>query len=188
LLLFGALPSLPIDLSVKILREIGPTDEYRGQVFAASVEPDVCTEGFLRWSMLMLLSGSAAEATILGDRADGAHGDSQKWLFRASHLLNSGLGEAFYAVPADDAQVAHNRAVLNALKATQQIALGDFFEANRALLADLAAVIEERMELTRDDLRPFLERVTFTGGVAPLPQDLGAKGPPALGCPTPAQP
>jgi len=168
LLLFAALPSLPNDLSVKVLREIGPLDEYRGQVSASSVEPEVYTEGFLRWSMLKHLAGSAAEASILGERADGANGDNQKWIIKATHFLTSGLGEAFYADAADEAKVAHNRAVLNALKAEQQDALNQFCAVNAVLLAELASVIEDKLSLTREEIQPFLERVVFTPEVARL--------------------
>ncbi len=145
-----------------IFRGIGPLDEYRGQISASSVDPPEYTERFLRWPMLMRLAGNAAEAWVLGEEADGAISDPHEWIIKATHYLTSGLGEVFYADATDDAKIAHNRAVLNTLKAVQQEALASFIAANGALLTDLASAIEDKLSLSRDEIRPFLERVVFT--------------------------
>lgn len=159
LLLYGRCTELPADLAVKVLAELGDMDLYRGQVTHSDDIPSVLTEGYLHWSMLMYLAGAEAEYIALGDRADGSCDDNSKWLNAATAYLSSGFGDVFYANPAGDVQLAHNRAVLNDLKTECVREVRDFLTANRALLDDLAAEIADQKTLDLEQLEPYLARV-----------------------------
>lgn len=160
LLLFGGRAELPADLAVKVLPQIGYMDLYRGQVTHAGNTPAERTEGYLHWHMLLHLAGSEAEYIALDERADGSCGDNSNWLNAATAYLSSGFGEVFYADPAGDAQLAHNRAVLNDLKARCVREVREFLAANRALLDELAAAIADHKTMNRDQLATYLSRVT----------------------------
>lgn len=168
LMMFADLPELPAELAVKVLAEIGCTDKFRGHVsHSTEAWPVVRTEGFLRWLMLMHLAGSEAEFVIFGGRADGAEGDNRDWLHAATSYLSAGFGEVFYSEPIGAAQTAHNRAVLNDLKAAHVADLGRFFAANTVVLRDLAAAVTEKKAMAREEIAPYLLRVVKmpeTGG------------------------
>lgn len=159
LLLIGSLGELPTDLEVKVLAVLGDHDLYRGYIRYSGNAPAVLTEGYLYWSMLMHLAGSEAEFVALGERADGSSGDNGKWLEAATAYLSSGFGEVFYATPDGEAQLAHNRAVLNDLKTRCVIEAREILMANRALLDELAAQIAERKSMASEQLAPYLARV-----------------------------
>ncbi|KAF7963798.1 hypothetical protein AWV80_05805 [Cupriavidus sp. UYMU48A] len=160
LLLFADLLELPTQLTVNVMEELGHQDEYRGFVrHSDEFVPEVLTESYMRWLMLMNLAGSEGEFAMLGDRADGAVGDNQIWLKVATFYLSAGFGEVFYVDPVGDAQQAHNRAVLNALKALHLAELTARFATNQAVLGELAAAIAERKAMTREEIAPYLLRV-----------------------------
>lgn len=160
LLLYGGRAELPADIAVRVLPEIGCTDQYRGQVTHADNTPAERTEGYLRWLMLMYLAGTEAEYIALDERVDGSGRDNSQWLNAATAYLSSGFGEVFYADPAGDAQLAHNRAVLNDLKGCCVRDVREFLAANRALLDELAAAIADQKTMNRDQLATYLSRVT----------------------------
>ena len=162
LLSFAALPALPADLTVNVLEELRPEDGTSGYVRYTRVVRELSTESELCWVMFCALAGAEAELCLLGERSDGATADNRDWLRAASRFLASGLGEVFYEVPAGEAQIAHNRAVLNGLKASHVVELGRFFDGNRAVLADLAQTIEENKTLCCAEIRPYLDRVVLT--------------------------
>jgi len=160
-LLFAMRGELPEAFTVSVHAEISGHDLYRGRVEYAQPAPDVLTEGYLRWSMLMHLAGAEAEFIALGERADGAQTDNEKWLGAATAYLSSGFGEVFYAAPADDAQIEHNRVVLNALKSECTQEVRTFFTANRQVLDELSAVIAKDKVLNREQLVPYVARVVL---------------------------
>lgn len=159
LFLYGGKADLPPGLVVKVFAEMGDTDLYRGFVDHSGVRPGVLTEGYLGWVMLLHLAGSEAERIVLGERADGSASDNNKWLLDATTYLSSGFGEVFYADPYDDDKLAHNRLVLNALKADCTERVRTILMANRALLDELTDVILEKKTMNRDELAPYLARV-----------------------------
>lgn len=160
LIMFADLPELPRELKVTVLAEISAKDTYRGQVMTSEdLWPAVHTEGFLRWVMLMRLAGAEAEFVCLGERADGANGDNTHWLHTATSYLTSGFGEVFYSEPVGEAQIAHNRSVLNDLKAGHVAELGRRLAVNKAVLDELAAAIGEKRTMSRKEIKPYLSRV-----------------------------
>lgn len=164
-MLYAFLPTLPATLTVNVLSEIGPQDVYRGHVrFEAHDWPEFFTEKHLHWLMLMFLAGAEAEFATFADRTEGSSGDNEQWLNYATQYLVSGLGEVFYADPQADAQIAHNRVVLNSLKAHQVGELEVFFATNKTLLDELTHAIAEAKTMSRDDLAPYLNRVVFDAG------------------------
>lgn len=158
LLLYAARPELPSDLTVTVLFEIGPTDTYRGQVTHTEGTPDIFTESYMWWSMLLHLGGSEAEAVVLGDRGDGSQGDYLSWMGVANAFLANGFGQAYFVQSSGDEQREHNRAVLNDLKARGTYVVSEYLLANSALLADLAHLIVGELTLTREQLEPLLSR------------------------------
>lgn len=160
-LMFAARGELPEAFTVSVRAEISGHDLYRGQVEYAQPAPDVLTEGNLRWSMLMHLAGAEAEFVALGERADGAQTDNAKWLADATAYLSTGFGEVFYAAPASEAQIEHNRVVLNALKSECTQEVRTFLTANRQVLDELSAAIAKDKVLNRDQLAPYVGRVVF---------------------------
>lgn len=160
-LMFMARGELPEAFTVSVRAEISGYDVYRGQVEHAQPAPDVLTEGYLRWSMQMLVAGAEAEYVALGERADGAQTDNAKWLTAATAYLSSGFGEVFYTEPAGDAQIEHNRLVLNALKSECTQEVRTFLTANRQVLVELSAVIAKDKFLNRDQLAPYVARVVL---------------------------
>lgn len=160
-LMFAARGELPDEFSVSVRAEISARDPYRGLVRHAQPTPDVKTEGYLHWSMLMHLAGAEAEYVALGERADGTSSDNKAWLAAATSYLSSGFGEVFYSVPEGDAQIEHNRVVLNALKSECVQKVQAFLYANRPLLGELAAVIANDKTLDRDQLAPYAARVVL---------------------------
>lgn len=160
LLLYADLPALPAELTVNVMGKLGHQDEYRGYVrHSGEFVPEVLTESYLRWLMLMNLAGSEGEFAILGDRADGAVVDNQMWLKAATFYLSAGFGEVFYAEPVGHAQLAHNRVVLNTLKAQHVGELATRFATNKPLLVELAGAIAAKKAMTRDEIAPYLARV-----------------------------
>lgn len=159
LLLYACLLEVPADLSVIVHTEVGAADKYRGFVNHAGEEPTVTTERFAHWAMLRHLAGAEAEFIVFGERADGACGDNSNWMSAATMYLSSGFGEAFFAKPDGEAQIMHNRAVLNSLKARCVAEVDAFVATNKALLEELAAAIVEHKSMTREQLLPYLARV-----------------------------
>lgn len=68
-------------------------------------------------------------------------------------------GRLGYAPGFGDAQQAHNRAVLNALKAQHVAELATRFAANKGILIELAAAIAEKKSMTRHEIASYLVRV-----------------------------
>lgn len=176
LCLYGGKAELPPGLVVKVFAEMGDQDVYRGFVGHSVHPPGMLTEGYLRWSMLLHLAGSEAERVVLGERADGSASDNSKWLDAATTYLSSGFGEVFYADPFDDDKLAHNRAVLNDLKAECTEDVRAILMENRALLDELTDVILEKKVMDRDEIAPYLVRVVgvdsrwHEGDATPIPQ------------------
>lgn len=158
-LMYAKRGDLPEAFTVSVRAEISGHDLYRGYVEHAQPAPDVLTEGYLRWFMQMHLAGAEAEYVALGERADGAQTDNAKWLNAATAYLSSGFGEVFYAEPEGDAQIEHNRVVLNALKAECTEVVRTFLNANRQVLNELSAAIAKDKTLNRDQLAPYVARV-----------------------------
>lgn len=159
LVYYADLPELPADLSVKVLEKIGAADMFRGQVSSPGVWPSEQTEGFMRWWMQMNLAGSEAEFVLLQERGDGADGDNSRWLHTAKNYLKAGFGEVFYAEPSGEAEQAHNRAVLNALKATHVDAVRARLLSNKEVVAELAEAIAERKVMKLEEIAPYLSRI-----------------------------
>lgn len=163
LLLYAALATLPDDLAVSIATSLGPSDRSRGFVQSGLSSPDVFKERYLLWLMLVKLAGNEAEYIALGDRTDGAADDNAQWLQFATAYLASGFGDVFFMDEQSSTQIAHNRSVLNDLKADHVALLRSFLQHNRALLDELAGAIVKSKFMARDQLAPYLARVDFSG-------------------------
>ncbi len=171
-MLYAFLKETPPDLSVTVLTHLSFDDRYRGFVLDTHHWPDARTEPQMRWDMFFSLAGAEAEFAMFDQRADGASDDNTRWLHGAHQYLQSGFGEVYFAEPIGDAQVSHNRLVLNALKVSQVAALGQFFLINKPLLADLATAIARDGHMQATALVPFLGRVVVDPNVL-SPQFIG---------------
>lgn len=170
LLMYAALPRLPERLFVEVRSSLRSSDAYRGQVMSSDeLVPSIVTGSYIRWAMLRHLAGSQAEASIFGDEAEGSCDDTRQWTSAATHYLGSGFGEVFYPSPIDEGMREHNRSVINDLRRRQRAALCEFFTLNASVLRDLAALVEQRLRLERDEIAPFLAKVRFTETVARVP-------------------
>ena len=159
LLLYSALPELPADLLVSVKADLISTDQYRGQVTHQEISPEVWTESSLSWAMLMHLAGAEAEFVVLGEKGDGSREDNRKWQTAVTTFLDSGFGEVFYISPVADDRLAHNRVVLNDMKAKHVGELREFLGANKTLLVELAEEIADKKILDRSQTEHYLARV-----------------------------
>lgn len=166
LLLFSARDVLPDDLHVKVFEVLGPLDAFRGQVIHANDRPEVVTEQYLWWSMLLRLGGTEAERVVFGDRGDGAVQDNANWICDATAYLTNGFGTVFHAQPDGEDQREHNRAALNELKAQCAEVVHDFLSRNADLLAELGQLIAAELQLDRARIEPFLKRAIDTDALA----------------------
>lgn len=166
LLMFAAREVLPDDLHVKVFEEVGPFDAFRGHVRHVDDRPEVLTEQYLWWSMLMRLGGTEAERVVLGDRGDGAVGDNATWLRDATAYLANGFGGAFYPQPFGDDQRETNRVALNELKARCTELVHEFLSCNADLLTELGQLITAELTLSTEQIGPFLNRALGVGALA----------------------
>lgn len=155
-MMFAALSSIPQDLSVSVEDKIPPTGGRLGEVRYSTGVPN--TPASLRWQMIKYVAGSRAEWVVFGDCEAGAQSDYRAWMAAATVFLGSGFGESFYIEPQGDAQIAHNRAVLNDLKAHCESDADAFLTTNRDLLLELAQTIASNKNLHREQLEPYLLR------------------------------
>lgn len=162
LLLFAGAEELPSDLAVTVAAQLSESDMYRGVVTYSEDRPEVLTQSYLHWSMLMHLAGSEAEFIALDERADGATGDNEKWLNTATIYLSAGFGEVFYKQPTGENQILHNRVVLNDLKAICMHEVRDFLIKNKNLLLELATAIEKAQHMDLTQIAPYLARASGT--------------------------
>ena len=169
LLMFSNSKNLPTQLSVSVAIEVAPHDQHRGNVFYSEQSMKASTQSQLHWAMLMNLSGFAAESIVLGEPECGSMDDNRKWMATACHYLSAGFGETFFPEPAGDYQIAHNRAVLNDLKRSCLAELNEYFGANKGLLEELAAQIADCKGMDKDQIAPYLEKVTAAKTLPPAP-------------------
>ncbi|MCD5327978.1 hypothetical protein ACFFU8_08900 [Chromobacterium piscinae] len=162
LLMYAALPQLPDDLSVQVKEVLGLGDDFRGRVFHSDIAPESWSESHLHWMMLLHLAGAEAEFTVFGERADGASEDNQHWITAATMFLASGFGEVFFQAPISDEKLAHNRVVLNDLKAKHVAEVQEFLAANKELLEELAGAIAQQKNMDRSLIEPYLARARMT--------------------------
>ena len=170
LLPFAALPSLPDDLLVIARDRVSLGDQYLGRVYHGGMDYER-TESFQRWFVLVDRASTVAERLVYGAVTAGVNGDNGRWTARAQDFLANGFGEVFYGLPENDAQIAHNRAVINTLRDSHDAALLEFLKTNRDLLNELADLLEKEHELNKERVQPYLQRVEFTDGVQPLHLD-----------------
>ncbi|TAL80716.1 MAG: hypothetical protein EPN77_19450 [Candidimonas sp.] len=166
-LLYAVLPRLPDDMAISVRTAAGPADPDLGVLMH---KPMALPRGekFLRWEMLMVRAGAAAERVIYGHAYEGIRDDSQRWVNLACRYLGAGFGEVFFAPPEEPSHVEHNRAALNALRAEQDLALREFFEQNLAVLYDLSDMLAEAGTLRDHALLEQIVRVTFTHAIPKL--------------------
>lgn len=169
-LLYAALPSLPDDFEVTVLKDTTETTRFEGWVSHAPVTRRV-TEVTAYLRMLVYRAGIAAEKEVFGERSLGGQSDTAEWLYVASRYLGGGLGETYFRAPEGEAQIAHNRQALNALQAEQDEELAAFFKLNREVLCEFAEQIAVDGTMTSEQVTPHLARVQFTGRIAPLNAD-----------------
>jgi len=167
LLPFATLPSLPPDLRVTAFDRVTPLDNYLGRVSYGDVDY-ARTESFRRWLMLVDRASTVGERLVYGQVTAGVEGDNTRWTARAQNFLASGFGEVFYNTPENDAQIAHNRVAINALRDSHDAALLEFLLVNRSLMTELVDLLEQKKELDKDHVRPYLQRVKFTESIQPL--------------------
>lgn len=175
-LLFAALPKVSDQFIIKVLET--PDNGTLGYVGGYSLGDEYLpTKCFMEWSMLMLLSGRAAEQATFGVTTFGAGADYKKWQLYARLYLGSGYGRWLDYNCEAKTQEEHvaNSVVVNALLDSQIDWLLKLFEVNREVLMDLAAMLRERRTLNKSDTEPFWARVMLPED-CPRPADVNFKG------------
>ncbi|HDR9761551.1 hypothetical protein KDX16_15810 [Burkholderia vietnamiensis] len=167
-LIYAVLPELPDDFEVSVMTMLAPTDVFAGYVRHAAVDLKT-TESVAYLRMIVYRAGICAEKEIFGERSLGGQSDNEEWMHIATRYLGGGLGnETYFKSPEEDAQVAHNRQVLKALRDEQDAELAAFFTANHELLDEFAQQLARAATMKAEQVAPYLARVTFTGRIAPM--------------------
>ncbi len=166
-LTYAALRPLPAYVRVS-LAEPSAQDDVIGHV-TRIVYPHALEDlSFLRWQMLMLLAGQAAERLLLPEETMGAAQDLAQWTSLAQDYLGLCTHDLYYANPAYEYQHASNHALVVRTLSEQRAQVHEFLQINRAVLVSLAGAIERQRQLDADALRPFLARVQMPEGF-PVP-------------------
>ncbi|MCH9408668.1 hypothetical protein MNC86_22090 [Pantoea agglomerans] len=160
LLFARVLDTLPDDFHLCIRDEMDASGSM-GYVSGLPVTDALSYRGESEWRMLVCLAGQKGEAFMNGFESLGAAGDMAQWLALAAPYLSNQYRGVYYPAPADQAQLANNKAEIEALKASQSCLLDLFFDQNAAVQNDLAAALLQSGTLSRDEVKPYLARVTF---------------------------
>lgn len=167
-LIYAVLPELPGDFEVSVMTTLAPSDVFAGYVRHAAVDLKT-TESVAYLRMMVYRAGICAEKEIFGERSLGGQSDNEDWMRIATRHLGGGVGdETYFQNPEGEAQVAHNRQALKALRDEQDDELAAFFTANHELLDEFAQHLARDATMTADQVSPYLTRVKFTGRITPL--------------------
>ncbi|MBB4517286.1 hypothetical protein [Paraburkholderia fungorum] len=167
-LIYAVLPELPGDFEVSVMTTLAPSDVFAGYVRHAAVDLKT-TESVAYLRMIVYRAGICAEKEIFGERSLGGQSDNEDWMRIATRYLGGGLGsETYFRNPEGEAQVAHNRQVLKALRDEQDDELAAFFTANHDLLDEFAQQLARDATMKADQVSPYLTRVKFIGRITPL--------------------
>jgi Peptidase family M41 len=158
-LVYASLGSLPDEF--KIVVHDQSTFGVLGFVSSLEMKDMLTSRAFSEWKMLVLLAGQAAEGFLLAETSLGARSDMDKWQIEAKRYLSNGFCSTYFNPPENQFEVCRNQVSLDSLRANQRTLLQHFFRENKQVLEDLAAAINDKRELTKSDLIPFLTRVKF---------------------------
>jgi|TARA_A100001391_G_scaffold201728_1_gene189463 hypothetical protein len=159
LLMFGCAEVIKSTLSVKVYTQLTSSDHFRGFVSDECGSPHEPTERYIRWNMMMLVAGVIAERVVFSDVGNGGTLDYRRWTYLASHLLNCGLGEAYFEKPETYAEHEHNRRALNALKERCEGDVTIILRKNQELLVRLADRIVHDGQLDHSTILGYLHQV-----------------------------
>ena len=157
-LVYAALRPLPDYVEVRLYDRFA-RDDVLGEVSPIAYPHQLEDLSFLKWHMLMLLAGQAAEQILLEVETIGPVQDLAQWTVLVQEYLKLCQDEFFYANPRDAHETAANQRLLMATLTQQRQQVKGFLTLNRLVLAELASEIEQRKRLRADGLRVFLADV-----------------------------
>ena len=167
-LFYAALQPLPEYVTVNLYERLG-RDDVLGEVTRIIYPHQLEDITFMRWQMLMLLAGQAAELALLTVETIGPGQDLACWTELAQDYLKLCLSEVFFAEPANEFQASLNQRLLTRTLTQQRVQVMDFLELNCVVLADLANEIELRKRLSARELHSHFEKVQLPAGF-PTPE------------------
>lgn len=118
--------------------------------------------------MMVFLAGKMGEAQMMGESTLGSTNDHARWLNVAKQYLSNHYRGMFYSEPQNEFEQKLNEEKLTGLQADQLCALSRLFDQNANVFKELADALLEKRTLAREELIPFLARVTLPEGF-PLP-------------------
>ena len=157
-LLYAALRPLPVYVTVTLYDRPG-RDDVLGDVTKIIYPHQLEDLTFLRWQMLMLLAGQAAEQALLSEETVGPVQDLAQWTELAQDYLMLCRGEVFFAKPANEYQAMLNQRLLTRALTLQRLQVRAFLSINRSVLDDLANEIELHKRLSARELQSLFAGV-----------------------------
>lgn len=119
------------------------------------------------FEMLVLVAGSVAEEVLLGESFCGSSGDMRDYIKLAQQSAgNWDVDKRLIIGPSSVSAEQHNQHVIREMMDEHRAAAREFLEANRTVLAELAAELQGRARMDADDLIPYLRRAKLTGGLS----------------------
>lgn len=123
----------------------------------------------VKFHLMILLSGKAAEDVVLGGASRGAEDDLERWMSVAFTHAQSCLGIALYKPVSSELESLANLKALQEYQSIQYVNAWKFMEINQAILIEMSNLLLKQQHLKHEDIIPFLKRATITNGCAALP-------------------
>lgn len=165
--LFGLGDSVPEDLFAYVDPQAG--EIVGGAVLAASdYSLGATAPEALRFRMLTLMAGAAAEREWFGQHSVGCLSDVEDFeVVARAYLAIAGSG--YFMDPVGEREVAFNAKAIAALRDEYLELAAQHLRLNRDVVEAVAQLLVERKELTHEDLAPALAKVRALPG-SPRPR------------------
>lgn len=167
ILVFAALGKLPPEVEAAINDGTG-YESFLGYVDMPRNEHRLQEKRFVEWRMLVALAGKMGEERLMGESTMGAGSDYARWLDSAKKYLANHNRGIFYQPAENQFEQRINDEQLAALREEHLKMLAELFDQNAQVHKELAHALLEKRKLQREDLVPFLARVTLPADF-PLP-------------------
>lgn len=146
-------------------------DTYEGFVRSYTEDHTHYSAPFIRFHLMNLLAGRAAESVVFGTHTSGSQDDLNKWMKIATKYGESCLGLTLYSPPADANEAEANLSVLSQAQEKQYLEIWRFMEMNKGLLIEMSEAALAKKNLYFTDLMPFLDRAVLPDGSKILKRD-----------------
>lgn len=127
---------------------------------------------FIKFYLMVLLSGRAAEDAVFGNHTGGSEDDLNKWMSLATKHSNSALDIALYKPATTKEESEANLHVLQEYQSKQYVQVWKLMELNKTLLIEMAKEFIEKGELSRFDMQRYIDQVQIPDGYPIVTADL----------------